>query len=151
VPIDVGPVSALRTELIPRRIPGKRYILADALSRADRLVQTEWTLHRGRGSVPCWDVGRSYSRFVRHQAEQATSPVLLSLPDDEALGVDSLSVSWEGLIAYAYPPTPLNLAVLNKAASSRIRLYLIAPCWPNQAWFPGLLELLTDHPPHAGS
>jgi hypothetical protein len=38
------------------------------------------------------------------------------------------------------------LAVLNKVASSRVRLCLIAPCWPNQAWCPVLLELLTDHP-----
>jgi hypothetical protein len=34
------------------------------------------------------------------------------------------------------PPTPLILLVLNKAASSRVRLCLIAPCWPNQSWFP---------------
>jgi hypothetical protein len=69
-----------------------------------------------------------------------------ALLDDEVLGVDSLSASWEGLIAYEYPPTPLILAVLNDAASSRIRLCLIAPCWANQTWFPVLLELLTDHP-----
>jgi hypothetical protein len=39
-------------------------------------------------------------------------------------------------------PTPLILAVLNKV----VMLCLIAPCWPNQAWFPVLLELLSDHP-----
>jgi hypothetical protein len=70
------------------------------------------------------------------------SPLL----DDEALGVDSLSASWEGLDTYAFLPTPLILAVLNKAASCRVKLCLIGPCWPNQAWFPVLLELLTDHP-----
>jgi ribonuclease HI len=43
--------SHLGTELSPRHIPGKWNILADALSRADRLVQTEWTLH--------WDVVRT--------------------------------------------------------------------------------------------
>jgi hypothetical protein len=82
--------------------------------------------------------------YIRNQVEQATSPILLSSPlsDDNALGVDSLSASWEGLIAYPYPPTPLILAVLSKVASSHIRLCLIVSCWPNQACF----QLLTDHP-----
>jgi hypothetical protein len=30
--------------------------------------------------------------------------------------------------------------------TDKVRLCLIAPCWPSQAWFPTLLELLTDHP-----
>jgi hypothetical protein len=56
--------SRLGTELIPCHILGKRNILANALSRADHLVQTEWTRHRD----------------VVHQGEQATSPMLLSSP-----------------------------------------------------------------------
>jgi hypothetical protein len=31
--------------LVPRHIPGKHKILADALSRSNKLVSTEWTLH----------------------------------------------------------------------------------------------------------
>jgi hypothetical protein len=31
--------------LVPRHIPGKHNILADALSRSNKLVSTEWTLH----------------------------------------------------------------------------------------------------------
>jgi hypothetical protein len=68
------------------------------------------------------------------------------LPDLKALAVNALAVSWDGMNAYAFPPTPLIQAVLNKVMTDKVRLCLIAPCWPSQAWFPTLLELLTDHP-----
>jgi hypothetical protein len=68
------------------------------------------------------------------------------LPDPKALAVNALAVSWDGMNAYAFPPTPLIQAVLNKVMTDKVRLCLIAPCWPSQAWFPTLLELLTDHP-----
>jgi hypothetical protein len=53
-------------------------------SRPDRMDPS-----LGRCSEPCGDVGCSHSRSVGHQVEQATSPILLPLPDNEALGVDS--------------------------------------------------------------
>jgi hypothetical protein len=71
--------SRLGIELILCRIPGKRNILADALSWADRLIQTEWTLHRD--VVGMWDA--------------PMVDLFTTLPDDEALGVDSLSASWD--------------------------------------------------------
>jgi hypothetical protein len=69
-----------------------------------------------------------------------------SLPDPKALAASALAVSWDGMNAYAFPLTPLIQAVLNKVMTDNVRLCLIAPCWPSQAWFPTLLELLTDHP-----
>jgi hypothetical protein len=70
--------ARLDIKLIPRHISGKRKFLADAPSRADHLVQTEWTLHRNvvQTLIGMWDA--PMSRYVRHQAEQATPPVLLS-------------------------------------------------------------------------
>jgi hypothetical protein len=53
---------------------------------------------------------------------------------------------WQWMNAYTFPPTPLIQAVLSKVMMDRVRLCLIAPCWPSHAWFPTLLELLTDHP-----
>jgi hypothetical protein len=58
------------------------------------------------------------------------------LPDPKALAVNDLAVSWDGMNAYAFPPTPLIQVVLNKVTTDNVRLCLIAPCWPSQAWFP---------------
>ena len=132
--------------LVPRHIPGKRNILAHALSRSNKLVSTEWPLHhdivsaiRERWDSPTIDLFATKMNF--------RLPLYMSpLPDPAAVAVDALAVPWDGLNAYAFPPTPLLQAVLNKVAISQLRLCLIAPCWPNQAWFPSLMELLMDHP-----
>jgi hypothetical protein len=43
--------------LVPRHIPGKRKILANALSSSSKIVQTEWTLHQEVVNRTCdlWD------------------------------------------------------------------------------------------------
>jgi hypothetical protein len=55
------------------------------------------------------------------------------LPDPKALAVNALAVSWDSMNAYAFPLTPLIQAVLNKVMTDKVRLCLIAPCWPSQA------------------
>ena len=66
--------------------------------------------------------------------------------DPGAWAVDSLSMSWECLWAYMYPPISLIPRVLNKIRTSSCRVLSIAPWWPLQPWFPGLLHLLMDIP-----
>ena len=60
--------------------------------------------------------------------------------------VDSLVQNWDGLYAYAYPPTNLIRACLNKVRTENVEIVLIAPTWPNQEWFPDLLDLSIDFP-----
>ena len=64
------------------------------------------------------------------------------VPDPQALDVDALSMDWEGLNAYAYPPTQIIVQVLQKFMTTKqCRLILVAPFWPNQSWFPNLRRL----------
>ena len=60
--------------------------------------------------------------------------------------VDSLVQNWDDLYAYAYPPTSLIRACLNKVRTENVEIVLIAPVWPNQEWFPDLLDLSIDFP-----
>ena len=50
------------------------------------------------------------------------------------------------LHAYAFPPTMMIPSVLDKISQSQCRIVLIAPLWPQQAWFSEVLQLLVSAP-----
>jgi hypothetical protein len=58
------------------------------------------------------------------------------VPDPLAFAVDAMSLSWDGMFAYAFPPFRFLLQVLLKIKQSDCKIILIAPAWPKQAWFP---------------
>ena len=71
------------------------------------------------------------TRF-NHKLPQFVSPV----PDPLAVAVDALTLPWEDLYAYAFPPTAILGKVVEKLLDSPCqRLILIAPGWPNMSWF----------------
>ena len=53
-----------------------------------------------------------------------------------------MSRSWEGMLAYAFPPIPLLLKVLLKMEKETCLVILIAPCWESHPCFPVLSSLL---------
>ena len=130
-----------RILLLARHVPGKLNIVADALSRPHMVLNTEWTLSRSL-LLPIWarwfrpHVDLFATRF-NHRLPVYVSPV----PDPAAWAVDALSISWEGLAVYAFPPFPILAQVLRKARLDRPAMILIAPRWPAQPWFPDLLAL----------
>lgn len=129
-----------------RHLPGHRNVLADALSRPDKIIGTEWSLHPGVFRRVCQAFGTPnidlFATSRNHKLPVYFSP----LPESEALAVDAMSQSWDGMFGYAYPPTRFLTEVLHKVARSQCEILLVAPCWPMQAWFPLLLSLLIDVP-----
>lgn len=67
-------------------------------------------------------------------------------PDPEAWAVDALSVPWKGEHPYMFPPFTLIPRCMDKLRTEAISAVMIAPVWPNQPWFPQLLEHLRDLP-----
>jgi hypothetical protein len=132
--------------LCPTFLPGKRNVIADRLSRGAKVLATEWMLakhvfrmiHR---LVPLLEVDLFATRW-NNQLDRFVSPY----PDPLAWETDALSLSWDNLVAYAYPPTVVLSEVMNQVRRSSVSLYLVAPCWPSQPWFPTLLSLLVDFP-----
>jgi hypothetical protein len=57
-----------------------------------------------------------------------------------------MSLSWDGVLAYNFPPFRFLLQVLLKIKQSDCKIILIAPAWPKQAWFPELLLLSCARP-----
>ena len=54
--------------------------------------------------------------------------------DSLAVVTDALSISWDKIVSYAFPPTVLIPKVLEKVVQSRMVLVLVAPFWPAQPW-----------------
>ena len=81
------------------------------------------------------------TRF-NHRLPLFVSPV----QDYKALAIDALSMDWNHLHAYAFPPFILIPAVLEKIRQHQCRIVLIAPFWPQQQWFSELLLLLVSAP-----
>ena len=87
-----------------RHIPGRLNVIADKLSRLGQTIQTEWSLHPEVFQAVCsrWhqpQVDLFATRF-NNKLPQFVSP----LPDPQAWAVDALSLSWEDLDPYAFPP-----------------------------------------------
>ncbi len=129
-----------------RHIPGVRNVLADALSRPDRVIGTEWSLNPEVFRRICRVFGTpNIDLFATSRNNKL--PVFFSpLPESGALATDAMSQRWDGMYAYAYPPTRFLTEVLHKIARSSCEILVVAPCWPTQAWFPLLLSLLIDRP-----
>jgi hypothetical protein len=124
-----------------RHIAGKLNVLVDKLSRSDQCIPTEWSLHQ---SV----VDMVFAQWWRPMldlcvtAENTKCPAFVSpYPHPQALDVDALSMNFEGLEAYVYPPSQLLSKILQKyALANHCRLIVIAPWWPAMSWFPLLSE-----------
>ena len=95
-------------------IPGKFNILADCLSRLDRPIKTEWALDQTIANsifqmlnYPNVDL---FATRINHKLPLYVSPV----PNSHALAADALSMNWNLLHAYAFPPTILIPSILAK-------------------------------------
>ena len=130
-----------------QHIPGRLNVVADKLSRLGQTIQTEWSLFPEVFQTLCnrWhqpQIDLFATRFY-NKLPLFVSPV----PDPMATAVDALSLSWENLDAYAFPPTVILGKVVEKLQDSPYqRLILIAPGWPNMSWFWDLVEMSSQIP-----
>ena len=95
-------------------IPGKFNVLADRVSRIDKIVKTEWALDQSivnsifqMFNYPNLDL---FATRFSHKLPLYVSPVL----DNQAFAIDAFSMNWNNLHAYAFLPTMLISSVLNK-------------------------------------
>ena len=130
-----------------RHIPGRLNVIADKLSRHNQVIQTEWSLDPQVFSQLCskWDLPRVdlFATSFNHKLPRFVSPV----PDQKAWAVDALSLSWENLDVYAFPPVSLLNQVVSKMVDQGfLRMILVAPGWPNMPWFWDLVRLSVQVP-----
>ena len=126
-------------------LSGKENTVADALSRGT-FRMSEWSLSQPWADLLFEMFGRPIIDLFA-SAENNRLPTFCSRRYHPlAWKIDAFSFPWTDLCLYAFPPwcmIPRVLATLKRSTSTMI---LIAPCWPNQPWFPLLLSLLMDLP-----
>ena len=133
-------------QLLAKHIPGRFNTLADRMSRIDKPISTEWSLNQEIANkifqimdFPSIDL---FPTRLNHRLPLYVSPI----PDQKALSIDALTMDWNHIHAYAFPPFHLIPAVINKIRLSQCKIVLIAPLWPDRPWFPELLGLLVSPP-----
>ena len=130
-----------------RHIPGRLNVIADKLSRHNQVIQTEWSLSQqvfihlcSRWAQPQVDL---FATRFNHKLPRFVSLV----PDPTAWAVDALSIQWDQLEAYAFPPVSLIPQIISKLRDKGCRrMILIAPGWPNMPWFWDLVNLSVQIP-----
>ena len=132
----------LNIVLMPQFVPGRNNVVADALSRPNLVIGSEWMLHQEvfNWLRERWPVTIDlFASSLSHRCSVYFAPV----SDPMAAGTDAMLQSWDSLQTYAFPPFAMISQVLAKVrASQNLELTLIAPFWPQRPWFPELLELL---------
>ena len=135
-----------KIQLLVKHVPGKFNTLADRLSRVNKPISTEWCLNQEVANAvlhmtqfPNIDL---FATRLNHRLPLYVSPI----PDQKALSIDALSMNWNRIHAYAFPPFHLIPALINKIRVSQCKIVLIDPFWPSRSWFPELLSLLVSPP-----
>ena len=123
-----------------------RQIVSSRPNHSDGVVPSS-----GGFQPPSSDLAPCTSGHVCDKVQLQTSPIYVSpVPDPNAWAVDALTVSWENLDMYAFPPVSLLGKVVSKLSNhlyKRLkRVILIAPGWPNMPWFWDLVELSSEIP-----
>ena len=93
--------------------------------------------------VPISAVVQSFSRWDQPQVDLFATcfnhklpQFVSSVPDPAAWAVDAVSLPWENMDVYAFPPVSLITQVVSKMMDQGCRrMILIAPGWPNMPWF----------------
>ena len=138
--------ESLQIRLALQFIPGIHNVLEDSLSRPHQLPSSEWSLNMEVfRSLTCqWLVMIDlFATSDNHRCSTYFSPYR----DPLSAGTDALLQSWDGLLAYAFPPWSILPQVLAKLwVSHQTLLTLVAPYWPQRLWFVDLLQLSVAPP-----
>ena len=126
-------------------VAGKDNVLADQLSR-HKVLTTEWSLKTEIVQNIFMTWGHPLMDLFASESNHQTEIFCTWIPSSRAFATDALSISWENMFAYAYPPICLIPKVLNHMLQHHCEIILIAPQWPRRHWYTQLLQLLIACP-----
>lgn len=126
-------------------IAGRKNILPDQLSRVI-IRPTEWTMNDTvlHQIFQIW--GKPFIDLFSSFQNRKMELFCTWDPHPAALAVDALTISWNKMFGYAYPPICLIPKVLEHMKQFQCKIILIAPQWPRRHWYTQLLQLCIAQP-----
>ena len=138
--------NSRRIQIRARHVPGSLNVIADSLSRRDKVIQTEWSLHQQIFNQICrvWHTPMVdlFATHLNYKLPIYVSPV----PDRKDWKIDALNICWEGLDGYVFCPVAILPQVIQKIITYPCRMIVLAPGWPGMPWFWDLVDLSTRVP-----
>ena len=138
--------NSRRIQIRARHVPGSLNVIADSLSRRDKVIQTEWSLHQQIFNQICkvWHTPMVdlFATHLNYKLPIYVSPV----PDRKAWQIAALNICWEGLDGYVFCPVAILPQVIQKIITYPCRMIVLAPGWPGMPWFWDLVDLSTRVP-----
>lgn len=136
-------------------LPGISNCVADSLSRFRKVDQNQLSVHIDGKE---WSLDQTLidAVFLALESPQVDLfatvlnkklPIFCSLTYGKGeYCVDAMSINWERIYGYAFPPIPMIPRIIRKVRKDKAIVLLIAPIWPRRSWYSDLLDLLC-HPP----
>ena len=143
--------NSRRIQIRARHVPGSLNVIADSLSRRDKVIQTEWSLPQQIFNQICKVWCTPMVDLFATQLNQKLPIYVSPVPDKKAWKIDALNICWEGLDGYAFCPVAILPQVIQKIITYPCRMIVLAPGWPGMPWFWDLVDLSTRvpiQPPH---
>ena len=125
-------------------IQGCLNVIADSLSRRDKIIQTEWSLHPKIFQGICQIWHRSMVDMFAIKMNNKLPLYVSPVPDPNAMAVDALNILWQALDGYAYCLVALIPRLVKKMRTYACRMIVVAPGWPGISCFWDLIELSTE-------
>ena len=119
--------------------------VADCLSRHS-VRETEWSLNKAAVDRVFYQWGHPLMDLFATFQNKKTQLFCSWMIHQHAFATDAMSVSWQNMFAYAFPPIQMIPSVLQHMKQFQCKIILIAPHWPRQYWFPQLLKMLIAFP-----
>ena len=121
--------NSRRIQIRARHVPGSLNEIADSLSRRDKVIQTEWSLHQQIFNQICrvWHTPMVdlFATHLNHKLPIYVSPV----PDKKAWKMDALNICSEGLDSYVFCSVAILPQVVKKIITYPCRMIVLAPGW----------------------
>jgi len=126
-------------------IPGKLNTEADRLSRHFN-TNAEFKLSPKAFNTICITWGTPEIDLFATRTNAQLSRFVSQYPDPDAYHINALSMNWENLRFYAFPPFCIIGKCIQKIIFDRAEGIIVAPYWPTQCWFSQLTHHIIETP-----